>query len=446
MVKISFFLVVVGLLWTAPGVRGETVDLPTALAAAVAHRPLAEAARQQAASARAGVTEARASYLPQLSFSEAFQATNEPGGSLFISLNQQRLVLSPTAEPYNHPPSRRDYETRFTLEQSLFDPDVGYGLKRAKLASRAAGAEAGWSEEQAAFEAFRAYLGVQQAQAAKAWVESSLAEARETVRLAEQREETGLGLRADTLRARVQLADAERRRLTADNDLQLAQRRLALAIGREDGQVSIARALEPTDLPLPGDAAAQPRGDLLAAQYRARAAAEGHSQARAGYLPRLGLAASYAWHDQSVPFGTEADSWQAGAGLTWTLFDGLRRSGQVERSAAQQRAARLQAEELRRNVALQIREAELRAEEARLQLASAQTAVSEAEESHRLLQQRYEAGLSPLSDLLAAQAALDRARLDAVNANGAMLLARGNVELQKGVFLKKMLAGKEDKP
>ncbi len=446
MAKILMFLIAFSLLPALPTVRAETVDLPTALAAAVAHRPMAEAARQQAAGARAAITEARSGYLPQLGFREAFQATNEPGGSLFTSLNQRRLVLSPTADPYNNPPSRRDYETRFTLEQSLFNPDVGYGLERAKLDYRAASAAAGWSEERAAFAAFQAYLEVQQAQAALAWVESSLAEERETVRLAEQREGAGLGLRADTLRARVQLADAERRRLTADNDLQLAQRRLALAMGRAEGEVTIARPLEPGDLPLVTDAEAQPRGDLLAAHYQARAADAGRRQARAGYLPRLGLTASYAWHDPSLPFGTEADSWQAGAGLTWTLFDGLRRSGEIERSAAQQQAARLQAEELRRNVALQTREAELRAEEAKLQLASARTAVSEAEESHRLLRQRYEAGLSPLSDLLGAQAALDRARLDAVNANGAMLLARGNVELQKGLFLKSLLPGKEDKP
>ena len=158
MSKILICLAAAGLLAAAP-VSAETVDLPTALAAAVAHRPLAEAARQQAAGARAAVTEARSGYLPQLRFEEAFQATNEPGGSLFMSLNQQRLVLSPTAEPYNHPPSRHDYETRFTLDQSLFDPELGYGLDRAKLAARAAGAAAGWSEEQAAFAAFRPISG-----------------------------------------------------------------------------------------------------------------------------------------------------------------------------------------------------------------------------------------------------------------------------------------------
>jgi outer membrane protein TolC len=446
MPKIPKLLVLVALMVTTSAARAEQVDLSQALAAAVAHRPLVEAARQQAEGARAAVNEARSGYLPHLTLKESFQATNEPGGSLFIALNQERLVLSPTADSYNHPPSRHDFETRFTLEQSLYDPAVGYGLARAKVAHQEALAVAGWSEEQAAFAAFRAYLEVQQAQAALAWGESSLAEAREIVRLAGEREDAGLGLRADTLRAQVLLAEAERRRLRFANDLQLARRQLALTMGREAGEVNIARPLNPADLPLDDGVAARQRGDVQAALSQAEAAELARRQARAEYQPRLGLLASYAWHDPSVPFGTGADSWQIGAGLTWELFDGLRRTSSIDRAAAQQRAARLQAEELRRSVAFQTREAELRAEEAALQWNSTQTAVAAAEEGQRLLLQRYDAGLSPLSDLLATQAALDRARLEGVQASSTMLLARGNVQLQKGLFLHNMFSGKEVQP
>ncbi len=426
--------------------QAESVDLQEALAAAVAQRPMAEVARQQAARARAAVTEARSGYLPHLNLKESYQATNEPGGSLFISLNQERLVLNPTAEPYNHPDTRHDFETRLILEQSLYNPDVGYGLDRAQAGYRAASALAGWTEEQAAFAAFAAYLEVQQTQAELAAVESSLAEFRETLRLASEREENGLGLRSDTLQARVRLAQAERRRMSNANDLQLARRRLALAMGRDGGEVDIARPLEADDLPVDADSVPQPRGDLQAALAEADAAELARRQSRADYLPRLGVAASYVWHDPDIPFGTAAESWQVGAGLTWELFDGRRRSGSVDRTAARQRAARLQAEELRRAVALQTRESELRANEAELQRDSAQAAVAAAEESQRLLLQRYENGLSPLSDLLATQTALDQARSALVRASGQMLLARGNVQLQKGLFLKKMLPGKEVQP
>ena len=151
------------------------------------------------------------------------------------------------------------------------------------------------------------------------------------MRLAAEREGAGLGLKADTLRAKVQLAEAERRRLGADNDLQLARRRLALAMGRADGEVEIVRPLTPADLPLPADGRRAAAGGPAAAQYRAEAAARGTPPGQ-GRLPAAAgaLLASYAWHNPSVPFGTEADSWQAGAGLTWNLFDGLRRSGRIE--------------------------------------------------------------------------------------------------------------------
>ena len=424
--------------------NGQTVDLATALRAALAARPAAEAARQQAQAAQAAVGEARGGYLPQLSFSETFSATDEPAGSLFMTLNQQRLVLYPDAGPYNDPGTTRDYQTRFSLRQALFDPDVGYGLKKARKGAAAARATARWSAEQAVFDAFGAYLRVQQAAAARDWVESSLQEAREVVRLARERESAGVGLHADTLRARVRLAEAERHRLSAANDLRLAKRRLALAMGRDGGEIGIARPLTADDVATGRDLAPVPRADLRAARLQADAATLERRQAKARYLPRLGLQADYTWHDHQAPLGTEADSWQAGVGLHWDLFDGLRRERHIERTAAQARAARLQAEELRRGIDLQRQEARLRAEEAQLQLASARQARAEAEESHRLLMERYRAGLTDLSDLLAAQAALDRARYDAVAAESRMLLTRGNLRLQQGIFLQSMLPEQED--
>ena len=111
----------------------------------------------------------------------------------------------------------------------------------------------------------------------------------------------------------------------------------------------------------------------------------------------------------------------------------------MERATARHQAAERRQEEACRNIALLQREAMLRADEAEAQLASARQAAVEAEEALRLLRQRYEAGVADLPDLLGAQAALDRARSEAVTAESRMLLARGNLRLQQGIFLKAML-------
>jgi len=437
------YLVLFGLLLLPCSGRAETVSLDQALREAAAARPLAVAAHQQAVAAQAAADAAGSRYLPRATLSENFVRTDEPAGSLFISLNQEDLELSPTADAYNFPPARSDFETRLTVEQPLYDPDIAYGRRRAEKGAEAARAEAEWSAEQAAFAAFRAYLEVQRSAAALGWSESSRREAEETVRLAGERHTAGMGLKADLLRARVQLAEAERRRTTANNDLRLARRGLALAMGRESGEVEIDHALSPEELDWPEADLPVQRADLKAAALEADQAALAWRQSRAAYLPRAALSASYALHDEGAPFGTDAGSWALRAGLSWELFDGGSRGHGERRAAALRQASEARRLEAERQARFQLEEAQLRASEARANLATARAALAEADESLRLLQDRYSAGLVELSELLATQTSLDRARLDTVEAESRLALALGNIRLQGGIFLQTFLPHEE---
>ena len=420
------------------------LTLPDALRAAVANRPTVQAARARADAADAAISEARSAWLPRLTLAESYTRTNEPAGSLFIALNQERNVMTDPAYDLVAPDVQDDFETRLLLTQTLYDPAIDFGLRRARTAGRAEAASAAWSAEEASFAAFRAYLDVQHAEAALAWVESSRQEATEIARLAGERRTAGVGLKADELRAAVQLAEARRRELAARNDLTLARHRLALAIGQPGGEARIAAPLDEQSIPpIERPAGDLNRADLQALALQVEAAELAVRQSRADWLPRLGLSAHYAWHDKDRPFGTEAEAWAVGAGLNWELFDGLRRSAATARTMAERRAAEASLLDARREQIFHLEEARLRAEEARLQRDSARQAVLEAGESQRLLQQRFEAGLADLADLLAAQSALDRSRFDAVGAESRHLLALGNIHFQAGRFLQAFLPGEE---
>lgn len=430
----------------APAGAGE-ITLPDALRAAITGRPAVQAARARAESAAAAVDESRSGWLPHITLHERYTRTDEPAGSLFLALNQERNVMADPGYDLVDPDIQDDFETRLELTQTLYDPNVDYGLRRALTLQHAAAASAGWSAEVAAFEAFRAYLDVQHAQAAQAWVGSSLREAGEIARLAGERRQAGIGLKADELRAGVYLAEARRRELTAGNDLVLARRRLALAIGDPDGERQIAAALDETSFPparLPASTAE--RADLAALALEVEASGLAVAQSRAVWLPSLDLTTHYAWHDEHTPFGGDSESWAIGAGLRWELFDGLRRSATTARTTAMQKSEEARLEETRREQNLLLVEAGLRAEEARMHRDSARQAVAEAAEGQRLFLQRYEAGLAELADLLAAQSALDRARYDAAGAETRHLLALGTVQFQAGRFLATFLPDKETQP
>ncbi|MBE0597784.1 MAG: TolC family protein [Desulfuromonadales bacterium] len=431
------FLVPSLLLLSATLVAAEPVTLGGALREAVQARPSVRAARLEAAAAEAAVGEARGRLLPRLTLEERFVATDEPATSLFIALNQQQLELRQDSDFYNFPSTHRDFETRLTLEQPLFQPDSYFGWQRSRAGAEAAAASADWSAEQAAFAAFRAYLEVQQAGSALAWAVSSQQEAAEIFRLGSERQQAGVGLRADVLQAQVLQAQAARRLLSVQNDQRIARRALALAMGR-DGEVEIAAPVQAAELQGGGEAPTR-RPDLAALAAREREAALAHRQSQAAWLPRLGVSASYVLHDAETPFGTEADSWLVAAGFSWELFSGFATHYGSRRTAASAEAAAQHRLEAWRQARFQLQEMQDRAAEAQSHLASAQQAVGQAAEGHRLMLQRFEAGLVNLSELLSAQAALDRARFDATVAESRYFLALGAILFQRGEFRQQLL-------
>ncbi|MBE0503833.1 MAG: TolC family protein [Desulfuromonadales bacterium] len=425
----------------------QSVDIVSAVERAVTKRPTIVASQAQQQAAASAVREARSRYLPQLNFSETFSMTNEPAGSLFIALNQERDVMSSPGYNFVDPDTQQDFETRLTLAQTLFDADTGYRLKEANKRLEAAQARSDWSRESAGFAAFQAYLGVQRALADRAAVDSSEQEASELLRLADERYAAGIGLKADQLRARVFHAEASRRALTARNNVILTQRRLALAIGQAEGEIAISAPLDAAFFAsFPSALPATERADLQAFSLDVESLALATKRSRAAYLPRLDLSASYGLHHESRPFGADGEAWRLGATLNWELFDGFRRDASVARADAEKAAAAAELSEARREQTFRRAEVELRIAEARARKESAEQGLVAALEGQRLLQQRYESGLTDLVDLLATQSALDQARSFVVAADIQLLFLSGQALLEEGRFVATILAKDEVSP
>ena len=424
----------VALLLVAAAAAGA-ITLDDAVRLGLQQNPAQLAVRSQSDAARAAAKEAASQALPRVILSEDLLWTNEPGNSLFISLNQQRLKLSPTADAYNDAPARSDFATRLTLLQPLYNPDISYGRKRAERQAEAAAAQEKYDRERLSFAILQAYLGVQRAEANRQWVASSLKEAREILRIAETREQSGLGLKADTLSARVQLSESEQLGISADNAIELAKRNLALQTGSDAEKLEIDAPLSADRfLPLPDPGNLQ-RADLQALSLQESAARLAEKQSRAAWLPRLNMSASYALHDRDYPFGAEANDWTVQAGLTWELFDGFSRQRATDRASAELRSISLRRQQAQREANFALEQARLQVDEIRQRLASSRDIQEAAAESYRLLLERYQNGLSPLTDLLAAQTRLERSRAGLVAQETKLLLAMANVHQTNGTLL-----------
>lgn len=427
------------LLFFSANVSAAPISLKTALRTGLLQNPEILAVRAETDVARATAAEAASQSLPRLTLSENFLWTNEPGGSLFIALNQQRLQLSPTADAYNQPPARSDFETRLQLTQPLYNTDISYGRKQTEKLVEAAEVQQQAERESLGLAIVTAYLEVQRAEAVLTWVESSLAEAREILRLAMEREAAGTGLKADTLNARFLLAESRRLLISAEHNLQLARRNLALQVGSDAEQLEIEQPLSVDQIPPVVLEQPLRRADLQALELQRQAAGLQRQQREAAWQPKAQAAATWAHHDRDYPLSKEANNWMVQAGLTWLLYDGSSRKQATAKAMAQERSLAARQQQAIRQAHFDVAQAQLQTESLRLQLEASQAALAAAKESYQLLFSRYHNGLVSLAELLIAQSRQEKGRSELVTSQVLLIHSQLREHYLQGTLLATLL-------
>lgn len=408
----------------------ESVDFPQAVARALSNNALVSVSAAEAAAARRDASAARGYLLPSVRFEEKFVRTSIPAEAFGLKMNQEKLLASDFLDVrnFNSPPPRNDFVAALSAEQLLFSPKAYLGYGMAKKEADAKGLDLYRRKEDAVYRVLIAYLDVITARRFVEVAGQGLSDAREHLRIAESLEAAGMGLFSDVLRAKVAVASAESGKVTAETRVELARRGLALAMG-EPGAAPVDVAGPPPEFPDsgalegPGDAAAD-RADLRAFSLRVENAGSGVRLRRSGYLPEVGLAAAYQVDGEDGPFTPDNRSWKVGVGLTWNIFDGMRREAELGKAVAERRRAKAFYRGMRDQAAFEAAQADLGVREATLREEIARASLASAEEGVRLLKSRYENQLGRMVDLLDAQTALDAARAARIRAENDARLSR----------------------
>ncbi|HEX8043700.1 TolC family protein [Candidatus Deferrimicrobium sp.] len=408
----------------------EEVDFHQAVARALSNNAFVAAAGEEAVAARRDADAARGHLLPSVRFDEKFVRTTVPAEAFGLKMNQEKLLQSDFLDVrnFNSPPPRNDFVATLSAEQPLFAPKayIGYGM--AKTEADAKAQDLYRRKEDAVYRVLTAYLDVITARQFVEVAGQGLSDAREHLRIAESLEAAGMGLTSDALRAKVAVASAESAKVTAENRLELARRGLALAMG-EPGAPPVDVTGPPPEFPDMGSpekegTAATGRADLRASSLRLANAGSNVRLRRSGYLPDIGLAAAYQMDAEDSPFSADNRTWKVGVGLTWNIFDGMRREAEIGKAVAERRRAQAYDRGIRDQAAFESVQAALGVKEATLRDEIARAALASAEESVRLLQSRYENHLGRMVDLLDAQTALDGARAARIRAENDVRLSR----------------------
>jgi len=408
----------------------ESVDFSQAVSRALSNNVFVQAAEEEVTAAHNDADAARGHLLPSVRFDEKFVRTTVPAEAFALKLNQGKLLSTDFADVsnFNSPPPRNDFIGTLSLEQPLFAPKAYYGYGMAKVEADAKAQDLYRRKEDAVYRVVAAVLDVVTSRQFVEVADQGLSDAREHLRIAETLEAAGMGLTSDVLRAKVAVSSAEGAKVTAGNRLELARRRLALAMG-EPGAPPVDVIGPPPEFPDPGTpldngTGTTGRADLLASSLRVANAESNVELRKSGYLPDVGFAAAYQVDAEDSPFSPDNHSWQVGVGLTWNIFDGMRREAEVGKAAAERRRAQAYDRGARDQAAFEAAQADLGVKEATLRAEIARAALASAEEGVRLLTSRYENRLGRMVDLLDAQTALDAARAARIRAENDVRLSR----------------------
>jgi len=158
--------------------------------------------------------------------------------------------------------------------------------------------------------------------------------------------------------------------------------------------------------------ALQSRPDYARAGSAVKSSEEGVRGAKGNYLPRIDVFSSYGLSGRDLTSGSS--DYAVGAGLTLNLFD-FGRGARLDKARAAQSTAAAEQEHLANQIRLEVIQVYQDYRSAGERLKVAGQTVTQAQEALRIVKDRYQEGLTTITEVLRAQTAYLRTRLNLIS-------------------------------
>ena len=409
---VILFLALASLAHAQEKAVAQPLTLEQAVHLALQQNPAFQTSTDEAEATRARLKQAQAAWYPRFDFRQDFTRGNNPVYVFGTKLAQRQFSTTDFAlNNLNTPTPLDNFQTRFDGQWMLFDSGQAlFHQRTAKHLVSAADFETEQARQDLILEIVRNYYGVlvlkENAKAAR----EALKTAESSAQRMESMHKAGLLVDSDLLSAKVLVSQMKDRQIRAENDLALAEMQLAREMGIAlDAPVEPAATLAEPGRPTKTiedwiHVALEQRPGLRAAQLQETAMSEETKAAKAEFGPKIALFGS-AERDAMALGGPSGTNWTAGARLDFNLFAGGAQKARVAEAAANANKAKHNVEWFRSGVQMEVRKAYLDGNAAAQRAESARDAAEQAKESLRIVQNRYEAGLTTVTELLRSQTA-----------------------------------------
>jgi outer membrane protein len=411
-----------------PDVPNRPLSADEAALIALHHQPTVTVAGAQIEAARGRTQQVRSGLRPTLAVSAGYShvesiatestGSTSPTGGGTVTTGGGGVTVA-------------GYQAAGTVRQLLFDFNHTRDLVRQSAAlERAAAANLTRVQSDLVLQVKQAFYTYVQDQALVTVNEANVRDQQAHLALAQARLRSGLGLPSDVVRAETAVANAILNLNVARNNASVSQVTLALLLGIDPRTpLQTAGTNEPAvstdDVNALVQTALTQRPDIREFQENLRSTEYGVSAAKTTSTPAVVGSVSASTRGANFPPGN--DFLTIGVNVVWDPFDGGLTAGRVREARANRLSAQAQLTGTQLAVTSDVSQAYLNLRTAEQRVITADAEVADAQESVRLAEGRYRAGVGTFIDVTDAQAALLTAQTNRVNAQSAVDQARAAV-------------------
>lgn len=376
-------------------------------------------ANQDVKSALADYRQSNAIFLPSITASHTAISTTNPLMAFGSKLNQEILTAADfNPALLNNPATIQNYATKIEVLQPLINIDGLYGRQAAKSKMEAYQLKTERTKEHLELEVNKSYMQLQLAYKAVGVLEKANTTADANMKLIENYFKQGILQKTDLLSVQVRVNEIKNQLQYARSNVQNASDYLAFLLN-EDTAGKVYKPLEELDNSITVETIntklSETRKDIQAMDKSSDAYAKMVQSSKMNFLPRLNAFGSYEMYDNTL-FGTTAKGYLVGAQLSWSVFDGYKSIGKMEKAKAEFQKAEVETQQYKSQSQLELNKANRQLKDAENKVNLEKLGLEQSQEAYRIRSNRFTQGLEKTTDLLQSETQMFQKELEFLQA------------------------------
>ena len=372
-------------------------------------------ANQDFKSAQADFRQSNSLFLPSISASHTAISTTNPLMAFGSRLNQE-ILTAYDFDParLNNPAQTRNFATKFEILQPLINVDGIYGRKAAKAKMEALSLQTERAKEYLELEVGKAFMELQLGYKAVTVLKNANKTADANLKLIENYFKQGILQKTDLLSVQVRVSEIQNQLQYAKSNVQNASDYLAFLLD-ENNTNKVYKPIEELENAMSiktiNPTLSSTRKDIQAMDKSSDAYAKMLQSSKMKFLPRLNAFGSYELYDNTI-FGTNAKGYLVGAQMSWSLFDGNKSIGKMEKAKAEFQKSEIETQQYKAKSQMELNKTNRQLKDAENKVNLSNLALEQSKEAYRIRSNRFTQGLEKTTDLLQSETLMFQKELE----------------------------------